>query len=79
MAIRNHFRALLFRKQQRENRRIPLQEVHRETGIAWSTLQRWDNDDVNRFDTHVLSTLCQYFNCMIGDLLEYEPDTLPEE
>ena len=74
MTIRNHFVQLYLAKQQQEGRRIALQEVHRVTGIAWSTLQRWEYDKVNRFDADVLSTLCAYFDCGVGEILEHVPD-----
>ena len=74
MAIKNHFTQVFLAKQQQEGRRITLQEMHRDTGIAWSTLQRWEKGEVDRFDAAVLSALCGYFDCGVGDILEYVPD-----
>ena len=74
MAIENHFTRRFLAKQQDEGRRITLQEVHRETGVAWSTLQRWEKGEVDRFDAAVLSALCAYFGCQVGELLQYVPD-----
>lgn len=74
MTIQNHFTTLFLTKQQREGRRISLQEMHRDTGIAWSTLQRWEKGEVDRYDSAVLSKLCAYFQCGVGEILEYVPD-----
>lgn len=72
--VYNSFRVLLARKVEREQRNISLKEVQRETGIAWTTLQSWANNKVNRFDSPVIEALCDYLNCGVGDLIVYEND-----
>ena len=69
MAISNKFAVLLATKGAREKRRIPLTEVQKETGIAWKTLQAWQNDQVTRFDAIVIEALCEYLNCEPGELI----------
>ena len=70
--ITNRFRILLAEKETREQRRISLKEVQRQTGIAWGTLQSWANNKVTRFDTPVVVALCEYFECDLEDLLRLE-------
>jgi DNA-binding Xre family transcriptional regulator len=70
--IVNRLRVLIAQKAERERRNIPLIEVQRETGIAWSTLQSWANNKVNRYDSPVIIKLLDYLNCDIKDLLVYE-------
>ncbi len=56
-----------------EGRRISLSEVAESTGIGRITLSRMLNRGTNvRSDT--LDRLCAYFDCAIGDLVEYLPD-----
>jgi putative transcriptional regulator len=68
--IINRFRILLAEKETREKRHIPLTEVQRETGIAWTTLQAWANNEVQRFDAPVIAALCEYLGCEVGELLK---------
>ncbi len=70
--ISNRFRILLAQKATREQRNIALKEVGRETGIAWSTLNAWANNQVTRYDAPVIKALCAYFSCQVGDLIIYE-------
>lgn len=69
LQVNNHFRLLLAQKETREKRHITLKEVQRETGIAWTTLQHWANNNVTRFDVPVITALCGYLECEVGDLL----------
>ncbi len=47
-------------------------DVQRETGIAWSTLNSWANNQLTRYDAPVIKALCEYFDCQVGDLLVFE-------
>lgn len=44
------------------------------TGISRPTLYRLHNDTGDRIEYETLSKLCAFFDCAIGDLLEYVPD-----
>jgi len=70
--ITNRFRILLAEKATREQHSIAIIDVQRETGIAWSTLNSWANNQVTRYDAPVIGALCEYFNCQVGDLLIFE-------
>ena len=72
--IVNHFRILLAQKATKQQQNIALMDVQRETGIAWSTLNSWANNQVTRYDAPVIQTLCEYFDCQVGDLLVFEKD-----
>jgi len=72
--IANRFRMLLAEKATREQHSIAINDVQRETGIAWSTLNSWANNQVTRYDAPVIRALCDYFNCQVGDLLVYEKE-----
>ena len=70
--IKNNLRVLLAQKAAKEQRNISLNQVKEETGISWSTLQSWANNQVTRFDEPVIIALCDYLECNLADLLEYE-------
>lgn len=72
--INNRLRLLLAEKATREQRNIPLKQLQRETGVAWSTLNSWANNQVSRYDAPVILALCDYFKCQVGDLIRYEPE-----
>jgi putative transcriptional regulator len=72
--IANRFRVLLAEKATREQHSIAINDVQRETGIAWSTLNSWANNQVTRYDAPVIQALCEYFNCQVGDLLIYKQE-----
>lgn len=51
-----------------------LNRLSRETGVSAPALARlYDGTNV-RIDYTTIEALCAYFNCGIGDLLEYVPD-----
>jgi len=64
--IVNHFRILLAQKATKQQQNIALMDVQRETGIAWSTLNSWANNQVTRYDAPVIKALCEYFDCQGG-------------
>jgi putative transcriptional regulator len=68
----NRLRVLLAQKAEFEKRNISLKEVQRETGIAWTTLQSWANNDVTRYDAPIIIKLCDYLDCGLKDLIVYE-------
>jgi putative transcriptional regulator len=70
--IVNHFRILLAQKATKQQQNIALMDVQRETGIAWSTLNSWANNQVTRYDAPVIQALCEYFGCQVGELLVFE-------
>ncbi len=72
--IVNHFRILLAQKATVLQKNIALLDVQRDTGIAWSTLNSWANNQVTRYDAPVMMALCEYFDCQVGDLLVFEKE-----
>ena len=55
-------------------------DLQRDTGLARNTLAGLYRDDVARIDRNTLNLLCAYFNCGVGDLIEWVPDaTQPDK
>ena len=47
-----------------------MRRLSRETRIAQSSLVRLGRNVATRADFDTIDTLCKYFNCEVGDLLE---------
>lgn len=75
----NYFRILLAQKATKQQQNIALMDVQRETGIAWSTLNSWANNQLTRYDAPVIISLCEYFDCQVGDLLVFEREDKPKQ
>ena len=58
----------------RERKRITLNEVSTHTGISRATLTRIANIPGYNTNTHTLDSLCRYFNCSPGELIEFRKD-----
>jgi putative transcriptional regulator len=64
-------------KERRENRRITLSEVSKETGLAPDTIRKIRENQTSRFDAPVLAALCKYFDVEPGEpvpFLVYAPE-----
>lgn len=62
---------LRFEKERREKRKLPIRVISEETGLSAGAIHRLLQEDVERVDTATLNTLCGYFECGVGDLLQY--------
>ncbi|MBV9851037.1 MAG: helix-turn-helix transcriptional regulator [Armatimonadetes bacterium] len=77
--IRSKLRRLRFEKEEREGRRLTYEALQEETGLASNTLARLlKPEPIDRIDGQTLSVLCRYFECGVGDVLEYVPDEQPQ-
>ena len=72
--IRILFKQQLDNKEFKERRRITLNEVSQETGIARATLTRIANVPGYNTNTQTIERLCKYFECKPEGLLQYVED-----
>lgn len=57
------------------NRKIKsIRQLSEETGISRLSLTKLYDGDAKGVEFQTLNTLCAFFGCPIGDLLEYVPD-----
>jgi DNA-binding Xre family transcriptional regulator len=71
--MRNNINQLLARKARRLDRhRISVLQASKETGISYYTLTAFVNNKLREYPVDVLTGLCDYLECNIGDLLSYE-------
>ena len=76
--IRSNVGVLIAQKEAREGRKVPYRVVTEETRLSSGVLTRLVNSDFDRVERGTLDTLCRYFGCTVGDLLEYVPDAPTE-
>lgn len=69
--LRFKIRELISQRQIVEGRSISINEVAEATGIHRATIYRMMNEDGYSTVTSNLEKLCGYFDCRIGDLVEY--------
>jgi len=48
--------------------------LEKQTGITRKTLTKLYDGEGKGIDYATLDTLCKFFNCSVGDILEYVPD-----
>lgn len=73
MPIWNRMKVLIAEKELREKRKITYRVIAKETGVSTSTLVRYSKQNIDRIDIKTLDTLCEYFSCQPGDLLQWAP------
>ena len=54
--------------------RTSAKDIAQATGISTNTLSRLKNNKNTAYEARTISLICKYFNCQVGDLLEYIPD-----
>lgn len=72
--LRYKVRELLAEKSFVENRRITFKELCDVSGISRQTLTRMVNQRGYITGTDTLDKLCAYFNCGVGEVLEFVPN-----
>lgn len=55
--------------------RMSQKEVSEKTGIHAPTINKYYNDKAMSINIDHITKLCKLFNCTVGDLIEYVPDT----
>jgi putative transcriptional regulator len=55
-------------------KKVRVADVCRATGLNRSTVSALYRENLTRIDLSAVNTLCEYFNCDIGELFEYVAD-----
>lgn len=77
--IRFRLKELIADKAFKENRRITLEEVAKKSGVHRTTLSKIANKVGYGTTTDVLDSLCEYFDCEVGEIAErVREDTNPD-
>lgn len=56
-------------------RKLKIADVARAIGVNRNTITLLYYEKAKRIDFEVLDKLCKYFNCSVGDILEYKEET----
>lgn len=72
--LRSKLKILIAQKEIAEGRKLTYETLAVEAGLAKNTLARLAENKTDRIDFTTLDKLCRYFECTLGDLLEYVPD-----
>lgn len=73
--IVSNLKALIARKEQLEGRSLSYRVISEETGLSTTTITKVATNSFANIGRSTLDSLCQYFQCGVGDLLEYLPDS----
>jgi putative transcriptional regulator len=55
-------------------RKLKISDVARATGLNRNTIRLLYYETASRVDLDAINRLCQFFDCQVGDLLEFVPD-----
>jgi len=75
--IISKLKALISHKEQITGERVGYRAVAQATGMSTTTITKVANGTFANIGKSTLDRLCAYFDCAVGDLLEYVPD--PDE
>lgn len=66
---------LVKKKEEEQNSKLSLQEISNRTGINRTVLSKMKNQkETYSTTTSTINLLCNYFNCEVGDLIEFKKD-----
>jgi len=74
--LKNNFEQLVRKKLGiPEMGRLPRQtELADQIGVSQTTVSRWINQEIVRFDSDMLEKMCTYLDCNVGDLIFFDFD-----
>lgn len=58
-------------------RKLKISDVARDTGLHRNTVGALYKETASRIDLDVIETLCRYFDCEVGELLELAENERP--
>ena len=59
-------------------RKLKIIDVATETGLHRNTVSALYNERAERIEAEAIEKLCQFFECKVGDLFEYIPQSKDE-
>lgn len=58
------------------NRNISINQLMRDTNTDFKVIKRIITGELLRIDIIVMARFCDYFNCVLTDIVEYIPNTV---
>ncbi len=57
-----------------DKRDITRYQLAQRSGVQYQTIDKYYKNTINRYDSYILSKICEALDCRIGDILEYVKD-----
>jgi len=70
--IKSKLKLLIAQREVATGQKITYESLGAQVGLSKNTLARLAENKTDRVDFLTLDKLCQYFQCNVADLLEYE-------
>jgi DNA-binding Xre family transcriptional regulator len=70
--LKNRLLFLLTEKERQEGKLISQAQLARDLEMSRPTIHSWLNNTVNKFEGPIVTRICDYFDCDVGDLLYFE-------
>jgi len=71
--IRSKLKWLRLAKEEKDGAKLSYRKIAEESGLSVGTVQRMMVGEFDRIEVATIETLCWYFGCGVGDLLEFVP------
>jgi putative transcriptional regulator len=72
--IKSKLKLLIVQRELDKNQKITYESLANEVGLSKTTLNRLAENKTERIDFLTLDKLCRYFECDVGNLLNYRAD-----
>lgn len=72
--IKSKLKLLIVQRELDNNQKITYESLANEVGLSKTTLNRLAENKTERIDFLTLDKLCRYFECDVGNLLNYHAD-----
>jgi putative transcriptional regulator len=72
--IRSKLKLLIAQREVSTGEKITYESLAAQVGVSKNALNRLAESKTGRIEFATLDKLCRYFECTLGDLLEYVPD-----
>ncbi|MBI4675668.1 MAG: helix-turn-helix domain-containing protein [Chloroflexi bacterium] len=72
--IRSKLKLLIAQHEIKTGERLTYEVLEARVGLSKNALSRLATGKTDRIEFATLDKLCRYFECTLGDLLEYVPD-----
>ena len=77
--IKSRLKELMAERERQTGDRVTYAKIHEATGIWPRGLSTLATNQQKHVGLNTISRLCEYFDCQVGDLLVYVPDSDPEK
>jgi len=54
-----------------DERNITRYQLSQQSGVQYQTIDKYYKNTIARYDSYILSRICEALDCTIGDILEY--------